>query len=129
MWSRTSAPGRWKVSETEHLKEENRLRNGVVTGRDYSGLAAYLWKHWTREQGGQHVFKTRNGVKCDREDAAECHTEYTMARPPKTPKAPEGYEWELVDGMSTDYGYRWFKWVLVRERRSPGRPRKDENPT
>lgn len=116
--------GMGAVCRVEQLRARNILYNGVAVGRDYSGLAAYLWRHWTPEQGGHHCYKTRNGRACEREDAAECHTSYSLARLPKVPQAPEGYEWVLADHEQTRYGYQYFKWVLSPVPRAPGRPRK-----
>ena len=120
------------VKRVEPMRERNILRGGMAVGRDYSGLAAYLWRHWTPEQGGHHVFKTRNAKKCEREDAAECRTSYSETKPPKVPRAPEGYEWVLCDYMGTSYGFQWFKWVMtpIKKKGKPGRPVKvksDEN--
>lgn len=119
--------GKGRNARVEPMRRYNTLKNGVLVGRDYTGLAAYLWKHWENnpEQGGQHCLKTRNGVKCDREDASECRTSYSMERRPRVPEAPEGYEWIFADYEETDYGYQWFKWVLTPKRRPAGRPRKE----
>lgn len=112
--------GMGKVTRVEHMRKRNILNNGVVVGRDYSGLAAYLWRHWTPEQGGHHCYKTRNGVSCEREDARECNTKYSIAKPPRVPAAPEGMEWVLCDHEKTRYGYQWFKWTLMPVKRGRG---------
>ena len=38
------------IIRIEHLREHN-YYNGVDHGRDYTGLANYLFDHWTKEQG------------------------------------------------------------------------------
>lgn len=45
------------VLRIEHLREHN-YYNGVDYGRDYTGLANYLFDHWTPEQGG-HRWKQK----------------------------------------------------------------------
>lgn len=39
------------VLRIEHLREHN-YYNGIDHGQDYTGLANYLFDHWTPEQGG-----------------------------------------------------------------------------
>mgnify|MGYP000236677102 CR=1 FL=1 len=46
--------GKWNdgsVIHIRHLREHN-YYNGVDYGQDYTGLADYLFNHWTPEQGG-----------------------------------------------------------------------------
>lgn len=93
------------VIDIEHLREHN-YYNGVDYGQDYTGLANYLFDHWTTEQGGQHYSKTRNARQPDREPATEIKRNYTEEKPPRPPK---GYI--LVETKSTQYGYLHFKYV------------------
>ncbi len=104
--------GMGDVARVEHLREAN-YRNGVTVGRDYSGLATYLYNHWTPEQGGHRYYKSRGAKDCDREDARECKTCYSDSHPPKAPRAPDGFEYVLVDVISTSYGYMNFRYVLI----------------
>ena len=89
---------------------------GLDCGTDYTGLARYLLGHWTPEQGGQryHIYG-RDVRHCDREDAAECREHYSPARPPRPPKAPDGWRWQYVPDETrvTDFGYQYYKYVLL----------------
>ena len=119
--------GLWRqgrVCRLEHLREVNYDISGRCVGRDYSGLANYLFDHWTPEQGGHHYYKSRTARPCDREEATDCKTAYSETRPPRPPKAPEGYTYELVDVFATSYGYYNFRYVMLPIRRPPGRPKK-----
>lgn len=102
-----------KVLRIEHLREHN-YYNGVDCGQDYTGLANYLFNHWTEEQGG-HRWKESRGtlVKPDYEDAVEVKRNYTVDKPPRTPK---GYI--LVEAKATKYGYLYYKYVLVPPKRT-----------
>lgn len=54
--------GKWNdgsVIHIRHLREHN-YYNGVDYGQDYTGLADYLFNHWTPEQGGHRWKATRN---------------------------------------------------------------------
>lgn len=81
-------------------------------GWDYTGLANYLFDHWTPEQGGHRWKATKNARKYDREDAREIKRIYSETRPPAPPK---GYI--LVDFKTTSYGYMYFKYVLAPPKR------------
>lgn len=81
---------------------------GKDYGADYTGLANYLFDHWTPEQGGHHYKATRNLTKPEREKATRALVEYTLERPPR---APKGYQ--LVEAQATPYGLLWFKYVRV----------------
>lgn len=97
-----------KVLRIEHLREHN-YYNGVDCGQDYTGLANYLFNHWTEEQGG-HRWKGSRGtlVKPDYEDAVEVKRNYTVDKPPR---APKGYM--LVEASETKYGYLHYKYVRI----------------
>lgn len=101
-----------KVARIEHLREHN-YYNGVDHGQDYTGLANYLFDHWTAEQGGHRWKQTRNARQPDRETPTVIKREYTESKPPRPPK---GYI--LVETRSTKYGYMYFKYVLEPPKRS-----------
>lgn len=94
------------VIDCEHLREHN-FYDGIDCGADYTGLANYLFDHWTPEQGGHRYKATKNARKPQREDVRVIHLSYSAAKPPKTPK---GY---IYTGCKvTGYGYMCFKYVL-----------------
>jgi len=107
----------WKYGEVKRI---SRLRahnyyNGIDHGQDYTGLANYLFDHWTPEQGGRRRYKqTANLREPEKGKPAEVRREYSPRRPPRTPK---GYI--LVESKSTKYGYLYFKYV-----RQPGQNRR-----
>lgn len=99
----------WKcgtVSRCEHLRKKMRSDDGRDLGMDYTGLANYLFDHWTSEQGGHRWYQTRNARKAEKEEPVVCKRDYTEAKPPK---APKGYR--LTEARSTPYGYLYFKYV------------------
>lgn len=110
---------KWKygsVVRIEHLREHN-WYDGVDHGQDYTGLANYLFDHWTPEQGGHRWRMTKTAVQPDAEPAKEIKREYTEKKPPKPPK---GYM--LVDVQGNRYGYLYFKYVKIPPPRLKGRP-------
>ena len=117
--------GKWRcgsVLRTEHLREHNYI-NGQDRGRDYSGLANYLFNHWTAEQGG-HRWKQAGEIKePDVEPATECKRDYTTDKPPI---APKGYI--LVESMATPYGYLYFRYVVKPERKKKNKKQADREP-
>ena len=103
---------KWKygtVRHIEHLREHN-WYEGKDHGRDYTGLANYLFNHWTEEVGGHRFFHTKNARKPDKEPAKEVRIRggYSEKRPPDTPK---GYM--LVDIKATTYGCCRFIYVVI----------------
>ncbi|MBP3478104.1 MAG: hypothetical protein J6K03_01305 [Oscillospiraceae bacterium] len=103
---------KWKygqVRHPEHLREHC-WYDGVDHGQDYTGLANYLFNHWTEEVGGHRYFRTKNARKPDKEPATEVHIRggYSEKRPPV---APKGYK--LVDIKATKYGCIYFKYVVI----------------
>ena len=98
-----------KVARIEHLREHN-YYNGVDHGRDYTGLANYLFDHWTPEQGAHHYKGTKNLCEPEREAATEAKRTYSESKPPRPPK---GYK--LVEAKTTRYGYMRFKYVKIGE--------------
>lgn len=87
-----------RVERCDNLREHC-FYEGVDRGQDYTGLANYLFDHWTTEQGGHRWKASRNARKPEVEDATECKVEYTEQKPPR---APKGYI--LVESKSTKYG-------------------------
>lgn len=99
---------KWKygsVIRINNLRKHN-YYDGIDHGQDYTGLANYLWEHWTPEQGGHRWFMTKNAKQPDSEPAEEVKREYS---PRKPPKPPMGYM--LVEARATSYGYCYFKYV------------------
>lgn len=100
---------KWWEGDVFHCKNlrEHNTYNGVDCGRDYTGLADYLWNHWTEEQGGHRWKATRNLKKPDEEAPTEVKRRYSEKRPPK---APPGFR--LVAVHTTEWGYLNFKYVF-----------------
>lgn len=105
------------ILRIENLREHN-YYDGIDHGQDYTGLANYLFDHWTPEQGGHRWKQTRNAVKPDREEPTVIKREYSKAKPPRPPK---GYK--LVEAKSTKYGYLYFKYVLETPKRKRKKPK------
>ena len=106
-----------KIVRVEHLRERN-YYNGVDRGRDYTGLANYLFDHWTPEQGGGRKYKaTKNMVQPVREEATEIIRNYTKNSPPR---APKGYR--LVDYRDNQFGYMCF--TYIKDKPKSGKRRK-----
>ena len=103
---------KWKYGSVRRFTKlrEHNWYDGVDYGQDYTGLANYLFNHWTEEVGGHHWFQTRNARKPDAEDPTEVRITggYSEKRPPV---APKGYK--LVETKATKYGYLYFKYVVV----------------
>ena len=103
---------KWKygsVKRFSNLREHN-WYDGVDYGRDYTGLANYLFDHWTPEVGGHRWFQTKNTKKPETEKPTEVNVlgGYSAKRPPKPPK---GYM--LVEAKGNRYGFWRFKYVIV----------------
>lgn len=112
--------GMGEIVRIEHLREHN-YYNGVDYGRDYTGLANYLFDHWTPEQGGHRWKATRNLRKPERETPTVVKRNYTESRPPR---APKGYI--LVEARATKWGYLYYKYVLEPPKRERRRKRAAE---
>lgn len=100
------------ITRVVHLREHN-YYDGVDYGQDYTGLANYLFNHWTPEQGGHRWKQTKNARKPDREEPTEPKRAYSENRPPR---APKGYV--LVEIKTTKYGYLYFKYVKEPSRKT-----------
>ncbi len=93
------------VTRCVHLRKSCTY-DGVDCGRDYTGLANYLFDHWTPEQGGRRWKQTRNLRQPTVEPAQIALRRYTMDR---APRAPKGYE--LVQSRATEFGLLHYKYV------------------
>lgn len=121
--------GMGEITRIEYLREHN-FYDGVDHGQDYTGLANYLFDHWTTEQGGHYWKGTRNLRKPEPEPNTVAVVEYSEKRPPR---APKGYK--LVETNSTKYGYLYFKYVrepepyedYIKRKRKERRKAKAEN--
>ena len=95
-----------RIVRVEHVRKRN-FYNGVDHGQDYTGLANYLFDHWTPEQGNGHKYKnTKNMVQPVREEPTEIVRNYTKNSPPR---APKGYR--LVDYKENQFGYMCFTYI------------------
>ena len=106
------------IVRINHLREHN-YYNGVDYGQDYTGLADYLFNHWTPEQGGHRWKATRNLRQPEKEAPTLALRTYTEK---KAPIAPKGYK--LVEARATKWGYIYYKYV--REPEKPKRRKKRE---
>lgn len=108
----------WKagsVLRIENLRAHN-YYDGEDYGQDYTGLANYLFDHWTPEQGGHRWKQTSNLRKPERETPTIAKRVYTESKPPRPPK---GYI--LVESRSTKFGYLYFKYIKEPEKRAKRR--------
>ncbi len=101
---------KWGQGTIRHIAplRENVRYDGVDHGRDYTGLASYLYNHHTEEQGGHHYYKTANAKKYEKEEAKEVKRAYSEQNPPRTPR---GYM--LVETRATTYGYLYFRYIKI----------------
>lgn len=101
------------IVRIEPLRDHN-YYNGVDYGRDYTGLANYLFDHWTPEQGGHHYKATKNMRQPERETPTVVKRAYSESKPPR---APKGYK--LVECKSNQFGYLYFKYVRIPDATRP----------
>ena len=105
--------GKWTgggVTRVDPLRAHN-IYNGKDHGPDYTGLATYLFKHWTPEQGtGKRWRQTKGLQPPEKKKPQRIKRRYSEAKPPK---APKGYF--LVESKGTKYGYQYFKYVRLLE--------------
>ncbi len=107
----------WKCGGTGRivtLREHNRY-NGVDYGADFTGLANYLFNHWTPEQGGHRYYRTRNIEEPKKERVTLILRDYSVDKPPR---APKGYK--LVESEGNEFCYLYFKYVKIPEKRRRG---------
>ena len=91
------------------LREHNTY-NGQDYGADFTGLANYLFNHWTPEQGGHRYYRTRNIEAPEKERVNLIIRDYSVEKPPR---APKGYK--LVESEGNEFGYLYFKYVKIPE--------------
>ena len=112
----------WTLGKVEHfdpLRERN-IYNGVDCGRDYTGLANYLFDHWTPEHPGRSHYRcTTNMRQPEKDDAKEAKRKYSEKRPPVTPK---GYRY--IGCTDNKAGYLCFKYVYENGKEEPPRLKK-----
>lgn len=108
--------GKGSVLRVEKLREHN-YYDGVDHGQDFTGLANYLFDHWTEEQGGHRWKGTKNLRKPQKDEVREAKRNYSAEHPPITPK---GYL--LVDVKTTTYGYLYFKYVKIPPKKNRKKP-------
>ncbi len=106
---------KWKYGSVKRivkLRAHNYYEN-EDHGADFTGLANYLFNHWTEEIGGHRWYQTRNAKKPEVEEATEVRVigGYSEKRPPV---APKGYK--LVDCQKNQFGYMYFKYVYQQEK-------------
>ena len=108
---------RWRMGDVrrvEPLREHN-IYNGKDHGADYTGLATYLFKHWTPEQGaGKRWRQTKNLDPPAKQKPQRIHRRYSEKKPPR---APKGYF--LAEAKTTKYGYQYYKYVLFPPKAKP----------
>lgn len=114
---------KWKYGSVKRfckLREHN-WYDGRDHGADFTGLANYLFDHWTEEVGGHHWFQTKNARKPEPEKAKEVRVTggYSEKR---APVAPKGYM--LVETKATKYGLLYYKYVAIPEKQKRRSPQK-----
>jgi hypothetical protein len=113
--SEETIKAKWQAGEiirAVHLREHN-YYDGVDHGQDYTGLANYLFDHWTQEQGGHHYKATRNLQRPKLKEPDIIKRNYSESKPPRM---PEGYK--LVEYTSNAFGYQYFKFVYIPKKKT-----------
>lgn len=112
--------GKWKYGSVKRIVKlrTHNWYDGVDHGADFTGIATYMWEHWTEEQGGHRWFQTKNVKQPEKEEPTEVRISggYSEKRPPI---APKGYK--LVSVKTTPYGYMYFKYIVVPQK-EPRKP-------
>lgn len=109
-----------EISRIDHLREHVKY-DGVDHGQDYTGLAVYLFGHWTPEQGKKRWTATQNLLKPEREKPTPVLRHYSEAKPPRAPKG-----FVFVESKATQYGFLYYKYVREIPKPKRGRPRKGD---
>ena len=113
---------KWKYGSVKRFSElrPHNYYDGVDYGADFTGLANYLFNHWTEEVGGHRWFQTQNARKPEREEPTEVRLTggYSEKRPPV---APKGYR--IVEIKTTKYGYLYCKYILIPPKETKTRPK------
>ena len=109
---------KWTAGNVTHIKQlkSDNYYGGVNHGADYTGLAHYLFDHWTPEQGAHRWKQTNNINQPDREEPTIIKREYSPSKPPRAPKG-----FMLVEAKTNDFGYQYYKYVRIPE---PARTRR-----
>jgi len=111
---------KWKYGKVKRISplRANNKYDGVDHGADYTGIANYLFDHWTEEQGGHRWYQTKNVRQPEKEEPTEVRVTggYSEKRPPI---APKGYK--LVSVKTTPYGYMYFKYIVAPQKK-PRKP-------
>ena len=110
----------WKYGGTGRivpLRSRNTY-NGEDYGEDFTGLANYLFNHHTEEQGGHRYYRTRNIEAPKKERVNLIMRDYTIDKPPRAPKG-----FKLVERAKNEFGYLYYKYVRIPEKRRRGRER------
>lgn len=120
--TREQIAGAWPLGEVcriEPLRKHNKYE-GIDCGRDYTGLANYLFDHWTPGQPGRERYRcTANLRQPEKEDAKEVRRVYSPGKPPRTPK---GYR--AIGVTDNRAGYLCFKYVVEDAEAGPEARRK-----
>ncbi len=111
-----------KVQSVRALRAHNYYeKNGVKVdhGPDFTGLATYLFNHWTEEQGGHYYMPSGNVRQSDDEEPTNAKRRYSDKHPPE---APDGYIY--IGRDTTPYGYSCYHYIWDPEAAAePWRPR------
>lgn len=104
--------GKWKYGNVISIRplRAHNYYDGIDHGADYTGIANYMFDHWTKEQGGHRWYQTKNVKQPEKERPTEVRITggYSEKRPPI---APKGYK--LVSIKTTPYGCTYYKYVVV----------------
>ena len=106
---------KWKagmITRIVSLRANNKY-DGIDHGPDYTGLANYLFDHWTPEQGGNRWRATRNLQQPEKQKSKRIKRKYSKEKPPRL----DGYM--LVEYKSKPTGYQYFKYVKIPEKPPP----------
>ena len=107
---------KWPYGETmliEHLRDGCKVKRKNY-GRDYTGLANYLFDHWQPGMGKHHYRASTNLVQPEKGEAKQIRRKYNAQHPPK---APKGYRY--TEFWDSGAGYLCFKFVKEEPDASP----------
>lgn len=111
-----------KVQAVRALRPHNYYEvDGVKQdhGADFTGLATYLFNHWTEEQGGHYYMASGNVRQSDDEEPTNAKRRYSDKNPPE---APKGYIY--IGRDTTPYGYSCYHYIWdPAENEPPWRPK------
>lgn len=115
---------KWKrgqIKRVEPLREHN-YYGGIDHGEDYTGLATYLFNHWTAEQGGKRWKQTKTVQQPNRDKPKQTKRRYGLDKPPRTPK---GYTLvEKRGNLFYSSGYLYFKYVRIPDKQTAKKSRR-----